>query len=327
MKYFVTGSTGFIGTRVSRQLLSAGHEVIALARRPEHADELTSQGAELHQGDVTNKESMRSPMRGVDGVFHIAGWYKVGVKNKRPGHDINVNGTRNVLELMKELEIPRGVYTSTIGVFSDTKGQLVDETYRHNGPWLSEYNRTKWLAHYQVALPMMRDGLPLIIVQPGFNYGPGDTGPTREIFLRFLQEKLSGTPRHTSFCWAHVDDTARAHILAMEKGKPGETYIIGGPAHTLIEVLEVAEKITGIPAPKRHPGPRFLKTLAVITGILGKIAPIPEIYSSEYLRSSAGVTYIGSSSKARKQLGFRPRPLEKGLRETLLHEMKLLGMS
>ncbi len=88
---------------------------------------------------------------------------------------IHVQGTRNVLELMRELDIPRGVYTSTLAVFSDTKGRLVDETYRHNGPWLSLYDRTKWLAHYRVAEPMIRQGLPLVIVQPGLVYGPGDT--------------------------------------------------------------------------------------------------------------------------------------------------------
>jgi nucleoside-diphosphate-sugar epimerase len=281
-------------------------------------------GIELSQGDITDKESMRSQMKNVDGVFHIAGWYKVGLKDRSMAEAINVKGTRNVLELMKELEVPKGVYTSTLAVFSDTRGRVVDETYSHNGPWLSEYDRTKWIAHYKVALPMMEDGLRLVIVQPGVTYGPGDRGPTGNAFLQYLQQKLSAVPRRTAYCWAHVDDTAAGHILAMEKGKTGESYIIGGPVHTLIEVFEIAERITGIPLPKCRPGPGFLNAMAGLMSVLEKFISVPESYSSEYLRSIAGVTYLGSSEKARRELGFESRPLEEGVRETLLHEMRLL---
>ena len=128
MKYFVTGATGFVGGHVARQLIAAGHDVVAVVRTPAKAGDLTDLGIVLHQGDVTDKESMRAPMQGVDGVFHIAGWYKVGVKDKTPGEKINIEGTRNVLELMKELGIARGVYTSTLAVNSDTHGKLVDES-------------------------------------------------------------------------------------------------------------------------------------------------------------------------------------------------------
>jgi len=224
-KYFVTGATGFIGGRVTRQLVDAGHDVVAIARNPESARDLESIGVDVRRGDITNPDSLRGPMAGVDGVFHIAGWYKIGSRDPSEGERINVAGTRNVLAAMKELRVPKGVYTSTLAVFSDTHGQLVDETYRHHGPWLTEYDRTKWIAHYEIAEPMIRAGLPLVVVQPGVNYGPGDTSEIRPTFVRYLQGKLRAIPKRTAYCWAHVEDTARAHVLAMERGRAGEPYI------------------------------------------------------------------------------------------------------
>ena len=255
MKYFVTGATGFIGGRVARQLIEAGHEVIAPVRTPAKAKDLADLGVTVVQGDVTDKESMRQAMTGVDGVFHLAGWYKIGVKDKSMGVSINVDGTRNVLELMKELDIPKGVYTSTLAVNSDTHGRVVDESYRHedDGHWVSEYDHTKWRAHYEVAEPMVKAGLPLVTVMPGLVYGPGDTSSIHETFVQYLQRKLPMVPEKTTYCWAYVDDIARGHILAMEKGKPGENYIIAGPEARVVEVLALAEKITGVPAPRLHP--------------------------------------------------------------------------
>src|SRR5438128_4313895 len=133
MKYFVTGATGFVGSHVARQLVDAGHQVVAVVRDPDKAGELAALGVELHRGDVTDKESMRAPMQGVDGVFHIAGWYKIGTKDKSDGEKVNVQGTRNVFELMKELGVPKGVYTSSTTINSDTHWKLVDETYRYTG--------------------------------------------------------------------------------------------------------------------------------------------------------------------------------------------------
>ena len=194
MRYFVTGATGFVGGQVARQLIAAGHNVVAPVRTPAKAQDLAALGVDVRQGDVTEKESMREAMRGSDGVFHIAGWYKLGVKDKSEGERINVQGTRNVLELMRELEIPKGVYTSTLAVFSDTHGRMVDETYRYDGPHLSEYDRTKWVAHYEVADPMIEQGLPLVIVQPGLIYGPGDTSSVRTTLDLLSQAQTADGP-------------------------------------------------------------------------------------------------------------------------------------
>ncbi|MGZ3679944.1 MAG: NAD-dependent epimerase/dehydratase family protein [Ktedonobacterales bacterium] len=326
MRYFITGATGFVGGRVTRHLLAAGHNVVAVVRSPAKAADLAALGVELHQGDVTDKESMRVPMTGTNGVFHIAGWYKIGTKDKSDGARINIEGTRNVLDLMRDLRIAKGVYTSTLAVFSDTHGQLVDETYRYDGPHLSEYDRTKWVAHYEVADPMIAAGLPLVIVQPGLIYGPGDTSSVRITFIQYLQRKLPLLPAKTAFSWAYIDDIARGHMLAMERGKPGESYIIAGPTHTLIDGMAIAERITGIRAPRIHASPGVMKTMAETMGAVERIVSVPETYSSEYLRVSAGVTYIGDNAKARRQLGYAPRSLHEGLRETLEHEMRLLGM-
>ena len=324
MKYFLTGATGFIGGRVARQLAGAGHQVMAAVRDPERATDLASLGVVLHQGDVTDKESMRAPMTGVDGVFHIAGWYKIGARKKSDAVRVNVDGTHNVLELMKELGVPKGVYTSTLAVFSDTRGKLVDETYHHSGAHLTEYDRTKWLAH-ELAETMILGGLPLVIVMPGLVYGPGDTSNVRTTLLQYLHRTLPLVPEGTAFCWGHVDDIARGHILAMEKGRPGETYIIAGPKHTLSEALKLAEQITSIPLPRLRASPSVLKVMAVIMSVVEKFTLLPEAYTSEGLRIAAGVTYLGDNAKARRELGYNPRPLEDGLRETLKHEMKLLG--
>jgi nucleoside-diphosphate-sugar epimerase len=326
MKYFVTGATGFVGSHVTRQLVEAGHQVVAVVRSPDKANDLAALGVTLHQGDVTDKESMRAPMQGADGVFHIAGWYKLGVRDKSPGAEINIQGTRNVLELMRELGIAKGVYTSTLAINSDTHGKVVDESYEYRGPHISEYDRTKWVAHYEVAAPMMAAGLPLVIVMPGLIYGPGDTSSVRATFVQYLQRKLPVIPTGTAYSWGYIDDIARAHILGMEQGKPGEHYIIAGPSHTLVEAMDLAQRITGVPAP-RHVSPGLLKAGSAVVSVTEKVIPMPEQYSAEYLRVSAGVTYLGTSARAQREWGYHPRPLEDGLAETLHHEMRLLGMA
>jgi nucleoside-diphosphate-sugar epimerase len=322
MNYFLTGATGFVGGRLARQLRKAGHAVKAVVRNPAKAGDLAALGVTLFPGDVTDKESLRAAMAGAEGVFHVAGWYKLGVKDKRDGERVNVQGTRNVLEVMRDLGVPKGVYTSTLAVFSDTGGKLVDEGYRFTGKHLSEYDRSKAAAH-DIADEFIRQGLPLVIVQPGMIYGPGDTSSLRASLRQYLKRQLPMLPRGQTMCWAHVDDVARAHVLAMEKGKPGETYIIAGPPHSLIEFYEIAEEITGVPAPKMHAPPWMVKTTAALTGVLERVLPIPAQYTAEALREIAGNTYLGDNAKAKRELGYAPRPLREGLRETLEHEMRL----
>lgn len=322
MRYFVTGATGFLGNVIARQLRQAGHDVNALVRDPRKASELQSLGVQLFQGDVTDKESMRTAMQGVDGIFHVAGWYKIGARDKSDGEKVNIQGTRNVLELMKELHISKGVYTSTMGVNSDSHGELKNESYHFSGTHLTEYDRTKAIA-LQIAEQYIAERLPLIIVMPGGIYGPGDTSILRRNLIDFLLGKLPMLPTQAGVCWAHVEDTARGHILAMEKGVPGETYILAGEPYTYLEAFQLASHITGKPAP-RAVSHRIFKTLSFIVKPFDSV--LPELYTSEALRAMGGVTYWGDNSKAKRFLGYNPRPLTEGLESTLKHEMELLGM-
>ena len=144
-------------------------------------------------GDVTDKESMRAGMQGVDGVFHVAGWYKIVERFKGEAYNVNVKGTKNVLELMQELKIPKGVYTSTCGVNSNTRGKTVDEAYRFSGTYPTNYERTKGEAH-RIAEEFIQRGLPLIIAMPAMIYGPNDTSAVRESLIAFLKGRLPAIP-------------------------------------------------------------------------------------------------------------------------------------
>ena len=322
MKYFITGATGFVGGVLARQLRQAGHEVHASVRDPQKASELNSLGISLFKGDVTDKESMRDGMESVDGVFHVAGWYKVGVRDKSPGEKVNVQGTRNVLELMQELRIPKGVYTSTLAVNSDTHGELVNESYRFTGRHLIEYDRTKAKAH-EIAEQFIAHGLPLVIVMPGGIYGPGDTSVLRKNLIDFLNEKVPAIPTQAGITWAHVDDIAHAHILAMEKGTPGESYIIAGEACTYAEAFKLASHLTGKRTPMTVPY-QIMKVMSYLVKPFDRF--LPETFTSEGMRILGGVTYWGDNSKAKRFLGYKPRLLSEGLESTLRHEMSLLGM-
>lgn len=322
MKYLVTGATGFVGGVLAKQLRAAGREVNASVRSPEKAKELQALGVKLFKGDVADKESMREAMTGVDGVYHVAGWYKVGAKDKSEGERVNIQGTRNVLELMQELGIPKGVYTSTLAVNSDTKGNLVDESYHFTGEHLSEYDRTKAAAH-EIANEFIVQGLPLVIVQPGLIYGPGDTSSVRTALVNFLRGQLPMLPFETALCWAHVDDIVAGHMLAMQKGRVGESYIICGEPYKLYDAYQIASRVSGKRAPMGV-SPKLMKAMSVLVRPLDFL--MPESYTSEGLRVISGVTYIGDNSKAKRELGYAPRPVSEGWAETVRHEMKLLGM-
>jgi nucleoside-diphosphate-sugar epimerase len=316
-----------VGGRVAAQLRAAGHEVVTIARDPAKAGALVRLGVQVHRGDLGEPASLRGPMRGADGVFHIAGWYKLGARDPAEGERVNVEGTRRVLECMRELGIARGVYTSTLAIHGDTHGRLVDEMYRFDGPFESAYDLTKWRAHREVAEPMMRAGLPLVIVQPGLIYGPGDTSSVRTTLIQFLTRKLPLVPAGAAYCWAHVDDIARGHVLAMERGRTGESYHLAGPPSTLLDALALASRWSGVPLPRFVAPPWLLRALAAAMTPLAAVLPVDEQVHPETLRVMAGATYLGSAGKAARELDWTARPLETGLRATLLHEMELLGMT
>ncbi len=317
MRYLVTGATGFIGSRLVRRLQAAGHGVVLFTRRADAAAPLLAPGSTVALGDVTDAAAVEAAMAGCDGVFHLAAW-RGG--NRALAAPINVDGTKNVLIAMRKLGIAKGVYTSTLAVNSDTGGVLVDESHVHLGRHLRLYDETKWLAHHGIAGPLAAAGVPVVVLLPGMVCGPGNP----DLFKQFLRGRLTSVPRRSAACWSHVDDCVQAHLLAMERGEPGCSYIIGGPAATAVEVFQLAGRITGLPPPKRTIPPWAMKTAAALTR---PFAGWPRIgWWPEYLRVAAGTTYIGDDTRARTELGWQRRDLEATLRDTLLPMAEDLGI-
>ncbi|GAB4145050.1 MAG: NAD-dependent epimerase/dehydratase family protein [Candidatus Promineifilaceae bacterium] len=317
MKAFVTGGSGFIGRYLVRGLVARGYEVVGLARSEQSAAILRADGAQVAHGDILDVPSLRAGMIGCDVVFHVAGWYKTGAADWRNAEPINVNGTRNVLRTAFELDIPKIVYTSTVAVFGDTHGEMVDETYDSpEGPFLTEYDRTKWLAHYKVAEPLIEEGAPIIIVMPGGVYGPGDTSLIGEMMRRFAQGQMPLTPGpEMTITWAHVADVAEGHILAAEKGRVGESYVLAGPAIPMGEMVDFWAYLTGKPGPVAKVPAKVIQPLAPLVGALEKKITLPEMISQEAI-SVLNATYMARSDKARRELGWRPRPPQAGMLET-----------
>ena len=326
MKAFVTGGTGFIGSRLIKKLLEREYLVYALVRSQADADQLKEAGATPVFGDIDDPDSMIHAMQDCDLVFHLAGWYKLGSLDWRQAEAINVQGTRNVLELAYQLQIPKIIYTSTIAIFSDTKGKIVDESdVAHKGPFLTVYDRTKWEAHYQVALPLIEKGAPIIIVMPGVVYGPGDHSLIGEMMRYYdlgLFAVLPGPELTLTF--AHVDDVAEGHILAAERGKIGESYFLTGPILTLPEAARLWSQICGKREPFFHIPGRYLKPFAPIMEALGSFLPIPKILSHDAI-AILEATYVANSEKARSELGWRPRGPQEGMIETFqwINEQKM----
>jgi nucleoside-diphosphate-sugar epimerase len=200
----------------------------------------------------------------------------------------------------------------------------VDETYRFEGQHISIYDETKAQAH-RVAEGFIAAGLPLVIVMPGVIYGPGDTSLIRQLLIGFLKRRIPALEPSTSVTWVYIDDVADAHILAKEQGLVGETYITTGPPHSVGEVADLIQEISGVRAPMRATV-GMQRGLSKAMGLLEKFISVPEMYSSEYLSITSGRYYLGDNSKARRELGFNPRPLREGLEITLKHEMAQLGM-
>lgn len=315
MKAFVTGGSGFIGRHLIRQLTEKGYDVYALARSPESMTIVTGLGATAVYGDITDVESMRAAMTGSDVVFHVAAWFKIGAQHISAAETINVGGTRKVLRLAHELGVPKIIYTSTVAVFGDTRGQMVDESYYYSGPFQTEYERTKWLAHYKVALPLIAKGAPIVIAMPGGVYGPGDTSLIAEQMRLFYRGLPIIPAPETTLTYAHVEDVAAGHILLAEKGKIGESYILAGPAVSLGEMVDFWAYLTGKTAsPLRVPA-SLLRPLAPLMGTLQPALGLPGIFAQETI-AALGRTYTARADKARAALGWETRPLQSGMLET-----------
>jgi nucleoside-diphosphate-sugar epimerase len=319
VKVFVTGGTGFIGGHVVKRLRDRGDTVVALVRSPDKATELSALGATLVEGDLSSSETIRAACEDCDAVIHGAAIYKVGIpKSEREGmHDANVRGTERVLDAAWQAGVSRIVYVSTVNVFGNTRGEVVDETYeRDPGDWLSVYDETKYLAH-QAAKQRAKKGAPIVIVQPGGVYGPGDHSELGNVIDQTRTGKLKALPfAGLGLNLVYVDDVAQGVLLALDKGVVGESYVLGGEISTMRGLVDKVAAIEGRNPPKRELPSGIIKIAAPAGPVLGKAMGFPPNFK-ELISASDGVTYWAKDDKARTALGYSPRDLDTGLRETL----------
>jgi dihydroflavonol-4-reductase len=319
VRVFVTGGAGFIGGSVCRQLRARGDEVVAVVRDPGRATELEEIGCEVRAGDLTSPEALAGGMRSCDGVIHLAGSYKVGVPAKeRPQmYDANVGTTHRVLGAAIATAVPRIVHVSTVNAFGNTRGKIVDETFRRDVTkgFVSYYDETKYLSHV-AARELADSGAPILIAMPGTTYGPGD----HSLAGAQLQQAFEGRLRVTAMTDvgvspAHVDDVAGAIIAMLSQGRVGESYILAGRNMRLSEALEIAAKAGGH-APPRITVPIGLLRAVARLGPLGSKLLGQSPNFAEVVSAADGVTYWASSAKASLKLGYTPRDLEAGIRDS-----------
>ena len=306
MRVFVTGATGFVMGAVVRVLRARGDAVVALVRSPSRAASLSALGCELVAGDVVDPSAAVGAIRGCDALIHGAAIYEIGVnaKRRREMEETNVTGTRRILEAARAAGVSRIVYVSTIAAFGNTHGAVVAEGHRPTSPAASAYEDTKRRSH-EIALDAQRSGAPIVIVQPGQVYGPNDHSAVGANLRALAEGRLRYRAlEELGLNLVHVDDLADGILRALDRGRPGECYVLGGEITRLGDAYRAVAKVTG----------RALPSLVVPSAILlfiGRLIP-----SMREVVLSAGVTFWATDAKARAELGTKPRDLETGMRDT-----------
>jgi len=252
VRAFVTGGTGFIGSSIVRALLAAGWTVRALVRPGSDMRNIAGLDIEIAEGDVTDPVSLQRAISGCKVVFHAAALYSFWVRDPGLIYRVNVDGTKNVLTAAKRAGIERIVYTSSVAALAVPEGRtpVTEETPIDPRKIIGDYKRSKYEAE-QLALRFARDGLPVVIVNPTFPVGPRDVKPTPtgRTILDFLNRRIPAY-METGMNVVDVENVATGHLLALEKGRVGERYILGGENMTMVELLQLLSEITGIPAPR-----------------------------------------------------------------------------
>ncbi len=258
MNCFVTGASGFIGANLVHELLARGHRVKALMRKGSDTRGTAGLDFERVEGDVSDRARLEQAMRGCDWCFHVAASYHLWLRDYAPMYAANVEGTRNVIEAAAAAGCSRIVYTSTVGCLGlpkEVNGTVVptDETTPVSEAQMSNhYKRSKWRAEV-VARELAAKGSPVVIVNPSAPVGPRDVKPTPtgQVIVDFLNREMPAF-LDTGLNWVHVRDVAVGHILAAEKGRVGERYILGQAEGnwTMKQALDVLAELTGLPAPK-----------------------------------------------------------------------------
>jgi dihydroflavonol-4-reductase len=316
---FVTGATGFIGNHVARLLRCRGDRVRILARRSSRTSNIQQIASDVVIGDLKDASSLLKCVQGCRRVYHVAADYRLWAKNPQEIYDSNVAGTRNLLSACCEAGVEKVVYTSTVGTIDMGKTEVPGD---ENSPvalddMIGHYKRSKFMAE-QVAHEFASSGLPVVIVNPTTPVGAGDVKPTPtgKIILDFLRGRLPAYV-DTGLNIVSVVDVAQGHILAEEKGRLGERYILGGDNLSLEQILSILARLTGRRLP-RMPIPWIVAAVAghvdnfVMSTVLRREPNIP----LEGVRMARHKMYV-SSDRARRELGYAPRPAEEALREAV----------
>ncbi|MFC5598396.1 NAD-dependent epimerase/dehydratase family protein [Deinococcus cellulosilyticus] len=313
MTILVTGGTGFVGGALVQHLLKDHRSIRVLARTPEKAHPLKALGVEVVKGDVLDAASVKSAMRGVDVLYHVAAVYDMWMPNKSDIIRIAVEGTKNVLQAALDAGVKRVVYTSSYNTIGEAPGTVGTEETVHRGYHYAVYEQAK-VESERVALSFVQKGLPVVIVNPGNVYGPGDFKPTGQLLLQILKGQLPGVVDGT-YNYVYIDDVARGHILAAEKGQVGERYLLSGPAMRVKDYMNLGRKLMGMGPVMELPYHLTLGLGYLLEG-LSKITRRPPWVPVDMVRISRhGIHTDGS--KAVRELGLEYTPVEVGLPRTL----------
>lgn len=316
MRIFLTGSTGFVGAHVARAALEAGHSLRVLVRSTSNTQSLPS-AAEQVTGDLRAPQAFAPALAGCDALLHVAADYRLWVPDPQEMYRANVDGTRDLLQLAAASGIGRVVYTSSVATMGFRQdGTVVDETTPvSEADMIGHYKRSKWQAE-QVALAAGRAGQHVIVLNPTTPVGTLDAKPTPtgRILVDFLNRNFPAYV-HTGLNLVDVREIARMHLRALEVGRPGERYILGGENLTLKQILDRLAALTGLPSPK-HKVPHavamaFAYFDETVTGRLRGKEPRATV---EAVRMGKKLMFA-SSAKAETELGFRVLPVDDALRE------------
>jgi dihydroflavonol-4-reductase len=310
----VTGASGFLGWHVAHVLAERGHRVRALCRP---ASQLRELEVERVEGDLRDPDSLRRAVEGCELVFHVAADYRLWSKHPADLYASNVDGTRNVLEAAARAKVERVVYTSTVGCIGMPAGRSGDEqTPVSIADMAGHYKRSKWLAE-QVALEKAAAGLPVVIVNPTAPVGDHDwkPTPTGKIIVDFLRNKLPAFI-DTGLNLVDARDTAIGHLLAAEKGRSGERYILGGENLTLEQILGRLSALSGKPAPTIKIPYSIAYAAGAITTALAQVTGRPPLAPLEGVKMARKKMFV-TNDKAARELGFTPRPVEGALKRAI----------
>ena len=318
MKVLVTGATGFIGGNLVRALQARGYEVKALVRPGSSTLTLDDRGIEEVQGDVRDQESVARAMEGCRAVFHCAALYTFWHRDPQEVYRVNVEGTKTVLKEACRAELDRAVYTSTVSTIGlPKKGLGTEEMEPSQRDLIGHYKRSKYLAEKE-ALHLATKGFPVVVVNPTAPVGPWDVKPTPTgaIIRDFLLGRLPAYI-NTGMNFVDVEDVAVGHILALEKGKSGQRYILGNRNLTLKEALRILEGITGKRAPRFRVPIRPVIALGVLDQFIeGKILRRRPLIPLEGLRVARKPMYV-NCNKAIRELGLPQSPVEEALEKAV----------